>query len=280
MPEFPEVSTIVAQLDEVLKGKTITGVEIKLQKLFIGDKEKIINKKILGVSRRAKMIIIKLENDLNLVIHLKMTGQLIYSDEKNIATFPNPIPFAGNTLPGKTTHVIIKLNKGTLFFNDMRQFGYVKAVSGEQLAVSLEKIGPEVFSKEFTEEYLAKICGNWGRPIKLLLLEQSKIAGIGNIYANESLWYAGISPMKRGREVTKIKELYEAIKKVLEIGLKYKGSSAADEAFVDAFGKAGKMQEHFVVYQKNGSPCSRCGKTITRSTIGGRGTFFCPKCQV
>lgn len=282
MPELPEVETIVGQLNDVLKGKTIVDVEIRLPKIFFGDKKEIINKKILGVERRAKMIIIKLDNDLNLVIHLKMTGQLIYEEGSgDIISFPNPIPFAGNTLPGKTTHVIFHLNKGTLFFNDMRQFGWIKIMCNEQWAMSNQSLGPEPFSKEFTEEYLEKICGNWGRPIKLLLLDQAKISGIGNIYANEALWYAGISPMKRGREIPKDKIPYlrTSVIKVLEMGLKYGGSSASDEAFVDIFGKPGKMQEHFVVYQKNGQPCPRCGKTITRSTIGGRGTFFCPKCQ-
>ena len=112
-------------------------------------------------------------------------------------------------------------------------------------------------------------------------MEQSKIAGIGNIYANEALWLAGISPMKRGREVPKDKIvlLFKSIKEVLEMGLKYGGSSAADEAFVNAEGNPGKMQEHFVVYQKDGQPCPRCGKTITRSKLSGRGTFFCPACQ-
>ncbi|MEK7565813.1 MAG: DNA-formamidopyrimidine glycosylase family protein, partial [Patescibacteria group bacterium] len=247
MPELPEVSTIVAQLNEVLKGKTILDAEIRLQKLFIGDKKQIINKKILDVERRAKMIIIKLDNNLSIVIHLKMTGQLIYAD-KDLISFPNPIPFAGTTLPAKTTHVIFKLNKGTLFFNDMRQFGWVRVISNLQFSILNEKLGPDALGKDFTPEYLQKICGNWGRPIKLLLLDQSRIAGIGNIYANEALWYAGISPMKRGREVTKITELYDGIQKVLEMGLKYGGSSAADEAFVDAHGIAGKMQEHFVVY--------------------------------
>lgn len=295
MPELPEVQTIVDQLKESLVGKTISGVDVNLPKIFVGDKKTIIGKKIIDVKRRAKMIIIDLEGPLSIVIHLKMTGQLIYGEKNknsnsvtqlpnkngDIISFPNPIPFAGNTLPGKTTHVIFHLDKGTLFFNDMRQFGWVKVVNDDELKTIDEKHGPEIFSKEFTVEYLEKICGNWGRPIKLLLLEQSKIAGIGNIYANEALWCAGISPMKRGREVErkKVGELYECIKKVLEMGLKYKGSSAADEAFVDAFGNPGKMQEHFVVYQKNGSKCPRCGGTITRSTIGGRGTFFCPKCQ-
>lgn len=281
MPELPEVSTIVEQLNDVLKGKTIVDVEIRLPKIFIGSRDQVLGSRILGVERKAKMIIVKLDNDLNLVVHLKMTGQLIYSDEKDVATFPNPIPFAGSSLPAKTTHVIIKLNEGTLYFNDMRQFGWVKVVNDDELKIIDEKHGPEPFNKEFTQEYLEKICGNWGRPVKLLLLDQAKISGIGNIYANEALWYAGISPMKRGREIPKDKivQLFKSIKEVLEMGIKYCGSSASDEAFVDIFGKSGKMQEHFMVYQKNDTPCPRCQKTITRSTIGGRGTFFCPKCQ-
>lgn len=278
MPELPEVSTIVEQLNKVLTGKTIVDVEVRLPKLFIGSRDRVLGSRITGVERRAKMIIIKLDNKLNLVVHLKMTGQLIYAD-KDVISFPNPIPFAGTTLPGKTTHVIIKLNQGVLFFNDMRQFGWVKTVSDKQLQEIDEKHGPDALGKDFTEEYLAKICANWGRPIKLLLLEQSKIAGIGNIYANEALWYAGISPMKRGREVKNIKDLYDAIKKVLEMGLKYHGSSAGDEAYVDALGRAGEMQNHTVVYQKAGSECPRCQHKIVRSQIGGRGTFFCPKCQ-
>lgn len=278
MPELPEVTTIVNELKESLAGKAITDVDVSLPKLFVGSRDQVLGSKIVGVERRAKMIIIKLNNGLSLVVHLKMTGQLIYAD-KDVVSFPNPIPFAGGTLPAKTTHIIFHLDKGTLFFNDMRQFGWVKIVTDDQLSTIDSQHGPEPLNKDFTEEYLAKICGNWGRPIKLLLLEQSKIAGIGNIYANEALWLAGISPMKRGREVKRIKELYEAIKQVLESGIKYHGSSAGDEAYVDAYGRAGEMQNHFVVYQKDGTPCLRCGKTITRSTLGGRGTFFCPKCQ-
>lgn len=280
MPELPEVQTIVDQLNEALKNKVITDVEVKLPKMFIGLRTQVLGLRILGVTRRAKMIIINLERPLSIVVHLKMTGQLVYAD-KDLISFPNPIPFAGTTLPGKTTHVIIKLDEGTLYFNDMRQFGWVKIVNDDELKTINEKHGPEPFSKDFTEDYLKKICGNWGRPIKILLLEQSKIAGIGNIYANEALWYAGISPMKRGRELDgqQVSRLAESIKKVLEMGIKYGGSSAADEAFVDANGLPGQMQNHFMVYQKNGTPCPRCQKTITRSTIGGRGTFFCPKCQ-
>ena len=302
MPELPEVQTIVNQLKENLVGKIITGIDIRMPKMFSGSRDQVLGSRIIDVRRRAKMILIKLDHEKNLVVHLKMTGQLIYgknesnksnknnkSSNKNeeLIYFPNPIPFAGMSLPGKTTHIIFNLNDGSkLFFNDMRQFGWVKLLTDEEVIEVHEKHGPEPFDSAyghglFTVEYLAKILANWGRPVKLLLLDQSKIAGIGNIYANEALWYAEISPMKRGRDIPKekIPYLHTSIIKVLKMGLEYGGSSASDEAFVNAEGLPGKMQEHFMVYQKNGTACPRCGKTITRSTIGGRGTFFCPKCQ-
>lgn len=286
MPELPEVETIRTQLADKLIGRKIVGVEVKLAKIFEGDKRKIIGQKIKDVRRRAKIIVIELENGFNLVVHLKMTGQLVYgTDTAETISFSQGIPFAGFSLPAKTTHVILKLDIGTLFFNDMRQFGWMRVVSNDQLAIINEKHGPEPFSKDFTVEYLQQICSNWGRPIKLLLMEQGKIAGIGNIYANEALWCAKISPMKRARDLAKdepkqIAKLHECIKSVLEMGLKYGGSSAADEAFVNVLGEKGKMQEHFNVYQKDGEACPRKdGGVIRRATIGGRGTFFCPKCQ-
>lgn len=303
MPELPEVETIRTQLAEKLIGRKIVGLEVRLAKMFEGSRDQVIGSRIVDVQRRAKIVILKLDNGKYIVVHLKMTGQLVYGEERRkegkkgvvaeTISYSQGIPFAGFALPAKTTHVVLKLDKGTLFFNDMRQFGWMRVVGNQELGIMIQEFGPEPFdllalaqgkavsSKEFTPEYLAKICANWGRPIKLLLMEQNKIAGIGNIYANEALWCAKISPMKRGREVErqKVGKLYECINEVLEMGLKYGGSSAADEAFVNVLGEKGHMQEHFNVYQKHKTPCRRCGTTITMSRIGGRGTFFCPKCQ-
>lgn len=284
MPELPEVETIRTQLEDKLVGRKITAVDIRLPKMFHGDKKDVIGAKITDVQRRAKIIILKLDNGKNLVVHLKMTGQLVFGEgTAETISFKEGIPFAGFSLPAKHTHVILRLDKGSLFYNDMRQFGWMKIISDSELKQIHDDHGPEPFGPEFTLEYLTKILSNWGRPVKLLLMDPAKISGIGNIYANETLWCAEISPMKRGRDLAKnktaVSKLFDCIKKVLETGLKYGGSSAADEAFVNAEGQPGKMQDHFNVYQKDKMPCPRCGATITKSRLGGRGTFFCPKCQ-
>ena len=282
LPELPEVETIRTQLTDKLIGRKIMSVDVRLAKIWEGSRDQVLGAKIIDVQRRAKIIILKLDNGFNLVIHLKMTGQLVYGENRaETISFREGIPFAGFSLPAKTTHVILTLDKGKLFFNDLRQFGWMRVMTNQELRSKNQEFGPEALSEEFSQNYLQDICSKWGRPIKLLLMEQSKIAGIGNIYANEALWCAEISPMKRAREldVKQITKLHACIQEVLEKGLKYGGSSAADEAFVNVLGEKGHMQEHFKVYQKQKTSCPRCGATITMSRIGGRGTFFCPKCQ-
>ncbi len=292
MPELPEVETIRTQLADKLTGRKIIGVEIRLKKVFFGEPKEIIGAKIMEVARRAKIMILRLSNSRNLVIHLKMTGQLIYGAKRtdgkmraDTISFTQGIPFAGFSLPARTTHVVFELDNGDkLFFNDMRQFGWIKVISNSELTLIDEKHGPEPFSKEYTEEYLESICKRSGKPIKVLLMEQDKLAGVGNIYANEALWCAEINPLRKAKEAVvespeKIKKLYRCIREVLEKGLKYGGSSAEDEAFVNALGEKGKMQEHFNVYQKQGKACPRDGEKIMVTRVGGRGTFYCPKCQ-
>jgi formamidopyrimidine-DNA glycosylase len=288
MPELPEVETIRRTLQKAIVGKKIKDVEIRLPKVFHGDKGEILGKTIEGIERRGKILIIRLSGDKTLLIHFKLTGQLVFVEHgawnmEHRITLRHPIPFAGTELPAKTTHVIFEIDGGRLFYNDLRQFGWIKVADrGEGLAVrELEKLGPEPFSQEFNKKYLEEIFAKTSKPIKLVLMDQEKIAGIGNIYANEALFEAGIDPRKPAKQLDNkaIEQLRQSILQVLEDGLKYGGSSAADEAYIKPTGEPGSYQEHFRVYQQEGQKCPKCGTVIKRIDLGGRGTFFCPRCQ-
>ncbi|PJE67383.1 bifunctional DNA-formamidopyrimidine glycosylase/DNA-(apurinic or apyrimidinic site) lyase [Candidatus Shapirobacteria bacterium CG10_big_fil_rev_8_21_14_0_10_40_9] len=295
MPELPEVETIRKSLQKTIVGKKITGIQVLLAKQFQGRKEDVLGAKITAIERRGKILKISLSSGKNLLIHFKLTGQLVWVPKAGErATLGHPIPFAGSELPAKTTHVIFEIDGppspkasarqgGRLFFNDLRQFGWIKVVGelDEQMTRELGNLGVEPLIKEFTVEKLSSILQSSSRPVKLVLMDQEKIAGVGNIYANEALFEAGILPTRPAKKLSneEIKKLREAIVKVLEDGLKYGGSSAADEAYIKPTGEAGEYQKHFRVYQRAGQPCPRCGTKIQRIELGGRGTFFCPRCQ-
>lgn len=284
MPELPEVETIKRSLQKAIVGKKIKSVEVLLLKVFQGNKAGILGKTIEEVERRGKILIIRLSGDKNLLIHFKLTGQLVWVPKAGErVALGHPIPFAGSELPAKTTHVIFDIDGGKLFYNDLRQFGWIKVVSSEQILETSEiaKLGPEPFDKEFTTDYLKQIFSKTSKPIKLVLMDQEKIAGIGNIYANEALWEAGIDPRREAKNLKteELKKLRKSIIKVLEDGLKYGGSSAADEAYIKPTGEKGSYQEHFRVYQREGQKCLKCGGVVKRIELGGRGTFFCSRCQ-
>ncbi len=295
MPELPEVETIRLQLDKLLLNKTITAVSVLSPRNFIGDKKNLIGRKILSVKRRAKVILMELNNGDYLAVHLKMTGQLIYREKEKISLGKdNCGRYDVSVLPNNYTRVIISLNKGKLYFNDLRKFGWMKVLkisnfkfqisnSGQQ---KLDKIaggsyGPEPFDKGFTEEYLQNIFAKTSRPIKLILLDQEKIAGIGNIYASEVLFKAGILPMKPAKKLgdKDIKILREAVIKILTKAIKQKGTSDKDEAYRQSNGEKGNYQNYLKVYGRNNEKCPKCHGIIKRIKIGGRGTFYCPQCQ-
>jgi len=282
MPELPEVETIKRSLQKSVVGKKITNVEVLLAKQFQGKKEDVVGTKIEGIERRGKILKISLSNGKNLLIHFKLSGQLVWVPKTGErVTLGHPIPFAGTELPAKTTHVIFDIDGGQLFFNDLRQFGWIKVVDEAGVAKEIGKLGIEPFDKEFTIKYLAQIFSRTSKPIKLVLMEQEKIAGIGNIYANDALFEAGILPTRPSKSLKdeEINKLRNSIVKVLEDGLKYGGSSAADEAYIKPSGEAGEYQKHFRVYQRDGQKCLKCGGIVKRIKIGGRGTFYCPNCQ-
>lgn len=290
MPELPEVETIRLGLQDKVVGLKITDVAVNVPKIFQGDTKDVTDAKVKDIRRRAKILIFDLDNGNSLIIHLKMTGQLVYHRDGLKATFGHPIPFAGTSLPAKTTHVTFRFEDGSvLYFNDMRKFGYVKVVPTvevDKLKVMTE-FGPEPFVGQtssgqalLTLEKFKEILSKKKMPVKLVLMDQAQIAGVGNIYANEALFLAGIHPQKKANELTykQVEELYKFLLQVLEEGIKYGGSS--ENAYVNALGERGKMQEHFRVYSRVGKPCpNNCGGTVKRIALGGRGTFFCPACQ-
>ncbi len=270
MPELPEVETIKQQLDKQIKGKQIQRIKINLPSLvkFPLDKFKkiVVGSKIQKVSRRAKLLIIQLSNKYYLLIHLKMTGQIIFNGQLN-----------------KHTHLIYYFKDGSyLLHNDLRQFGFVKLVDEPKLKEYLanQNYGPEPLSKEFILKWFQQALKNRKRSkIKPLLMDQQFIAGIGNLYADEILFYAGVRPTRRVNSLTnlEIKKIYQQIKKVLKLGIEKNGSSA--ENYLDANGQEGNFVPLIKVYLRQGKPCYKCGAKIKKIKIGQRSAHYCPKCQ-
>jgi len=308
MPELPEIETIKIGLRKYLIGKRIEGIEVNIPKMFGGKKEDIIGAKIVNLKRIGKGLIIELDNGFVLAIHLKMTGQLIYRGPE-VSEVPNVSKVKiGGELPSKWTHVIFKLKTENLklkttgqrliknvkeggdaflYYNDLRQFGWIKVVRKDELMdipffkeMGPEpKVGEDLAGRELTLDYFRKTVQRGNLPIKVILMDQKRIGGIGNIYANDALFKAGIDPRRKGKTLIKaeIKKLYEAIFYIIKKSLEYGGSS--DENFVNALGQEGNYQKHALVYGKKGKNCPKGNGKIEKIFLGGRGTFFCPACQ-
>lgn len=270
MPELPEVETIKKQLNRIVKGKTIKKVEVRLPKLVKYPlnkfKKSVEGEKIVGFRRRGKLLIMELADKRFLVTHLKLSGQLIYNGQI-----------------GKHSHIIYYFSdKNRLVHNDLRQFGYIKAVnkSGLEQLIKAEKYGPEPLSKNFSLKLFKELLTKRKKSkIKTLLMDQSFIAGIGNIYASEILFRAGVMPTRLAGtlKLEEIKRIYQAIKYILKLAVKKKGASA--DSYLDVKGREGDYLEIAKVYQKEGQPCSVCGTKIKRIKMNGRSSFYCPKCQ-
>jgi formamidopyrimidine-DNA glycosylase len=283
MPELPEVETIRRGLEKYIVGKMITGVEVRLARLFTGDAHEIVGARIEGVRRFGKGLVIDLSNGYSLTAHVKMTGQFVYMGEEKKNFHPNlSLP---NDLPNKHTHVIFSLvgesgEAGTLFYNDIRQFGWLKVVKTNEVKSQpfFKALGPEPFS-DLTLPLFKKIVTSSTMPIKPLLMDQGKISGIGNIYANDALYASAIDPRRRSNSLAslELESLFTAILEVLAEGLRHGGASEINYIQVD--GGKGSYQDHFLVYGKGGKKCVRCGSIIERIKQGGRSTFFCPACQ-
>lgn len=288
MPELPEVETMRVQLEKFLVGSTIDSVEILNPKYEIQDKSKILNSKVIKVRRFAKVTSVDLSNGFSILTHVKLTGQFIYRGPnlKNPKTLSKKV--AGG-VPGPHTHVVFHFKDGgKLYYNDIRRFGWIKFVKSDKIQETsfISKLGPEPHvakgfaGQALTFDLFQQILQKTARPIKVVLMDQSKIGGIGNIYANDALWDAAISP-KRLANSLKPKEqgtLYNSILKVLKAGLKYGGAS--ELAFVTPDGVEGEYQNHTLVFNHTGELCARCKKSkIEKYFLGGRGTYWCPNCQ-
>ncbi|TSC83738.1 MAG: formamidopyrimidine-DNA glycosylase [Parcubacteria group bacterium Gr01-1014_13] len=286
MPELPEVETIRRDLAKVLVGKKITGVEV-INKSPIKEsvekfKKSLLNKKIKDIGRIGKLMILDLSDDNFLLIHLKMTGQLIYRHGHQIIEGGHNLPvFKENDLPTKYTWVVWKFNDGgQLYFNDMRKFGYLKVVDKEVKEKIVAKYGIEPLTKNFTLANFKKALGKRKTSIKSVLLNQVLIAGIGNIYADEICFAAGIHPGRSVAEMseTEIKKVFTASKVILKKAIAHKGTTFKD--YVNAHGGKGNFSDYLQVYKRVGEKCLRCKKgSITSKKIAGRSSHYCPICQ-
>jgi len=270
MPELPEVETIRQDLSCLIVGRKVLAIATDTPGKILPSLE-LVKKAVVGstikrIDRRAKLLQLILDNGKVIAFHLKMSGRLLVrkvGEEKD-----------------DWQHIVITLSEGLeLRFADMRKFGWMKLfLSREDLKKVLTEYGPEPLS-DLTLKKFREILEANGRAIKIVLMDQEKIAGIGNIYANEALFLAKIDPRT---PADKIKEkqaaaLFLAIEKVLRLGLRYRGAS--DRYYLDALGQKGHFQEHFLVYGRQGKECGSCKGMIKRIALGGRGTFYCPSCQ-
>lgn len=284
MPELPEVETVRRQLSKVLKGKETEKIEVLREKSFRGSKENLVQKKVKIVERKAKLLVIVFEGEERVLIHLKMTGQLVWVEKgKKRVGGGHPTSDWVNELPSSHTRVVVYFKGGgKLYFNDMRGFGWMKLVKRNEWKEMEEKMPMDVVDRGFTVEYLKKVLKSSGRVVKLVIMDQKKMGGVGNIYANDGLYLAGVKPDRKAKELRdeEVLKLYQSLVEIMREGIRMGGATASDEKFVDVYGMGGKYQEKFKVYDRKGEKCRKCGEKIRKIKVGGRGTYFCPVCQI
>ena len=282
MPELPEVETIAGQLNKSLKGKVVKGIEALREKSFKGKSEMLTGKQVKQVWRKSKMVVMDFVGwEKVLLVHLKMTGQLVLVEKGDRIVGGHPTADWINDLPSKHTRVVINFKDGSkLFFNDMRVFGWVKILEEKIWKQELSSLPPDVVDKEFTVSLFKKLLSGSKRAIKLVVMDQKKIGGVGNIYANDGLFLALIDPKKPANELSKkeAERLWKAVKKVVKKAVVLGGASYSD--YKDTKGLGGRYQDHFLVYGRDGEVCKKCGKKIEKIKLGGRGTYWCPNCQM
>ncbi|MCL4399755.1 DNA-formamidopyrimidine glycosylase [Patescibacteria group bacterium] len=287
MPELPEVHIMVSGLDKAVSGKKIIGLWTEWPKYFKYPEgepaftRNILRKKIVGVERLGKNILFRLSGGYLMLVHQKMTGRFLIGRWRGEMTKEN---FKSGTddPKDKFARLILFLEGGwALSFVDMRKFG--KFLSGRESEIlgmpGVRDVGLDPFSPDFKFETFRKMLKTRRVAVKKFLLDQKFVSGIGNIYADEMLWYAKINPLKKSNSLSsaEARVLFGALKIILKKSIRLGGSSISD--YRDLFGRKGRYQKNFFVYGKNGERCSRCGASIKRIKIGTRSAHFCPKCQ-
>ncbi len=286
MPELPEVETVRTGLAGLILGRSIASVTHDWPKSFPNAPADVdafmVGATITAVRRRAKVLLIDLSTQYTLVIHLKMTGQLVFRGEQVFgAGHPND-SLVGD-LPDRSTRVVIGFGDGsTLYFNDQRKFGWIKLYPTAEVPNIdfMQKVGPEPLAADFTAAaFIERLQRRKNTSIKAALLDQTVIAGVGNIYADESLWGARIHPATRvaAVPVAKLKTLFQELQYVLTLSIEKGGST--DRNYVNAEGKKGSYIDFARVFRREGLACPRCGAIIEKSKVAGRGTHTCPRCQ-
>ena len=273
MPELPEVETIRRRLAPVLEGATIERAEIVDPRLTRPVDPRLVanalvGERIMSLERRGKYLLWRLESGRTLVVHLRMTGSLRHAP-------------AGDLPDDAYRRATLALDTGAAVgYRDVRRFGTWELLEEDHLRPYLEmRLGPEPLASSFSASRLALLAAGRTTPVKAFLLDQRRIAGVGNIYADEALWRAQIHPLRPAGELgaDEIARLHRALRAALRKGIERQGSTLRD--YVTPDGNGGTMQHEFHVYGRLGEPCDRCGHPIERIVVGGRGTWFCPHCQ-
>lgn len=288
MPELPEVETVRRGLQELIIGRLIKKVEHDWPKSFPNAsadvKNFLIGASVIDIRRRAKVLLIDLSTDYTLVIHLKMTGQLVFRANGVAFGAGHPSDSLIGKLPDRSTRVTFTFADGShLYFNDQRKFGWVRILPTIEVPNIdfMKKVGPEPLEHDFTaEQFAARFTRRARSPIKAALLDQTVVAGVGNIYADESLWGAKLHPQTLVKDISRVKfqELFKELQYVLNLSIEKGGST--DRNYVNAEGKRGSYIDFARVFRREGTPCPRCGTTIIKMRAAGRGTHICPHCQV
>ena len=271
MPELPEVETVARGLHASLVGRTVVGVEVRWARSVVPPEPDAFARRLTGqavadVRRRGKWVVIGLSGGDTLLVHLRMSGRLVLESEP--------------CLDDRHLRVLLFLDDGRrLHFSDQRKFGRMVLTTEPQEV--LGGLGPEPLADDFTPQRLGEMLARRRGRIKPLLLNQRFLAGLGNIYADEALWRAGVHPLRRAGTLTpaEVRRLHQAIRSVLRAAIASGGTTLPDRIYQQADGRAGEFAGWLVVYGQAGQPCPRCGAPVERIRVGQRGTHFCPCCQ-